>query len=324
MINLQNSWVISPVTIPNTDICCYLNGNQVLSVGGFGGSGANSNCYMATINSDGSLTPFIQVNSFPDILYRPALAITKPNGIMHFLGGQHGSGFAASQVFYTFSMTPTGFSMINQTEIFPPGLLFTSTSIYASNGWIYLIGGADQTNTNSVNTWALQTDNLGHITTYKQVAQIPQTLQTGGLQYFASVEINGYLIVCGGADNPGVIHAEMYKAKLLSSGDLGPWQYIGNMPSGVRLSHGAVSFEDFMIVAGGGSNASGTILTPTVDLLRFDANCNLISGTIHPSPLALLGRNLWKSAFIYNKILYLVGTVYLSGAPFPIQSLSLV
>jgi hypothetical protein len=214
-------------------------------------------------------------------------------------------------------MTQNGFSIINSTEVFPPGLLFTSTSIYASNGWIYLIGGADQTNTNSLNTWAMQINDAGHLTSYRSVSQIPTTLQTGGLSYFAVVEMNGYLVVCGGADNPGVIHAEMYKARLLSNGDLGPWVYIGNLPSGVRYIHGAVSYEDLMIVAGGVTNDAATNFVPTVDLIRFDANCNIVSGSVHPAQLAFTTRNLWKSAFIYNKTLYLIGT---SGA----QSLSLV
>src|SRR5277367_196244 len=315
MVNLKKNWAISSTTVPVSFTPAFLSGGQILVAGGIKNSSyaCTNACYASSIVTDGVLTPFVPAGTIPTTtgaINSPAgVGIVPGTGLMYLMGGvttTDDTGGASSTALYSFTLNKGGNAAAKASDVIPQELA-ASACVDASNGWCYILGGVDSTNNCILNTWAVQVSNQGHITGLKAVAQVPQTYQTLGLYGHFVVEANGYLICGGGRDDTGANRAEMYKAKILLNGDLGPWSYIGNLPSGPRIYSGAVMFDNTLIVAGGASDAEVSVFYSKVDLVNFDSNMNPISGYIHPALLPVVGSLQQRGVFVYNGHMYVVG-----------------
>lgn len=209
------------------------NGYMYL-IGGFDGSATYDSVYYAKILADGSLDTWQATTSLPQ--ERAFHGSIVANGYLYVIGGDDSSNVATDTVYYARLKTDgTVGSWQTTTVLSNPRSDF---GIATSNGYVYVVGGLDDTgaSNNSVLYAKLKTD--GTIGNW-----IATNSLSSSLSRHSTVVASGYIYAIGGYDGfLARVTDEVEYAKLNIDGTVDSWQVNPNdLPSGIYYNPSAVA-----------------------------------------------------------------------------------
>lgn len=196
-----------------------------------------------------------------------------------------------------------------------------------SNGFIYMIGGFDGTNTfnsvyyakmnadGSVGTWQCQgtaaATSCGASATGLPNANSLPTVR----RYAATTVANGYLYVIGGVDATPTAASTVYYAKLNSDGTTGTWQTnayaIGQTTGSVtvqpRVAPSLVVSNGFIYALGGCSDNAATCGTPSATTYYAKLNADGSVGAWTSTGALSQARGMGVAVFANGNIYFLGG-----------------
>ncbi len=281
----------------------------IYSVGGYNVTSQN-NVYYAEVNMDGSVGVFT-TSSNPLPAVRSDHGLVVANRYLYVVGGSSNGTNAQSTIYYS-QLNSDGANGSWQTNSFslPEGR--RSAGVISANGYIYVVGGNDGTNTESTVFYAkLNADgSTGAWTT--SANSLPAVRQDVGI-----ASTNGYLYLLGGTNNGASSQNDVYRARLNSDGTTTSWTSTTSLPS-VNSWLGAAVANGY-IYTFGGSGANGT----ATHYAKINANGTI--GTWATSATSSSGvRQSYGQLLMVNGYLYAIGgwngsapqsTVYYATTP---------
>lgn len=167
-------------------------------------------------------------------------------------GGRNGNGEASDQVIAgLIDAVGTISSWSNTTSLPEPRSFHASVAATPFNskvdgsGYVFVLGGtnADGDVISDVSVAALNND--GTLQSWDNSRALPEALHSSGAVIFRST-----IYVAGGADSDNSSVSKVYKASINEDGQLGEWETLPELPSGVAY-HGFVSFGGYLYSVGG-------------------------------------------------------------------------
>lgn len=245
-----------------------VNGESAIITNGYiyvaGGSLTSVATYSAKINADGSVGSWVAQTSLP-IASNFGYPVSA-NGYMYMLGGQNSGG----------RLTTTQFAKLNADGTI--GAWGTTTPLpdkrvehfaTVANGYIYVIGGIDDSFTPMTTAYYAKLNADGTIGSWSTTTALPVALESAG-----TVTANGYVYAIGGKTGSGACSTlctnAVYYAKLNADGTLGAWN-TGTGTGLPALTHTrAVLMNGYMYAIGGYS--SGEVNLATVYYSKLNAD----------------------------------------------------
>jgi hypothetical protein len=176
-------------------------------------------------------------------------------------------------------------------------------------GFLYVIGGATDAAGHAsaaVYRGALAPD--GSVTAWTAMSALPVALHSGGAAVF-----HGQLYVAGGATGADVPVGTVYRARIDTSGTLGPWQAEAGLPS-ARAHFGFGAFGGYLYALGGDSAVTapdaGTAASAMADVVL--APIDLRTGAI-ASPGWTTAASKLKKAVSRNTAVMAGGNVLVTA-----------
>lgn len=263
-------------------------GGYVYWVGGLNNlSQAQSTVWSAPLNSNGSVGTWTQsANQLQNV--RALHSSVVVNGYLYVFGGQDAA--TANNSAYYAPLGANG-AVGSWSAAQTLGTTRSSTAAVTANGYVYVIGGYD--NSNNIKNTVLYSPagangTLGSWTTNAQ--NLP-----GAVYGATSVVANGYVYVIGG-NNPSTV-STVYYAKLNSDGSTGAWSTNTNaLPTALAYSTSVVS-NGYVYVMGG--NNAGQVNTVYYAKLNSDGSVGTWS-TANTLPQVLSsGTSVVANGYVY-------------------------
>lgn len=116
-----------------------------------------------------------------------------------------------------------------------------------ANGYLYIIGGRDNTNTTRDTSYYAKLNADGSVGTWSATTVLPSA-RFGQ----ATVAYNGYIFVIGGFNSSLTAQTSVYSAKVNADGTLGSWSTLsGVLPTGLTNINGASVANGYVYIVGG-------------------------------------------------------------------------
>ncbi|PYP33286.1 MAG: hypothetical protein DMD49_03650 [Gemmatimonadetes bacterium] len=177
------------------------------------------------------------------------------------------------------------------------------TTYGTDTGFVYSIGGADNTGTPTTGVYYAGIGTNGSLEAWKATASLPAALAfhaaVAATPRNSPVNTTGYLYVLGGATNSS---GTVYRAALNADGTVGAWTSVGTLPP--LHSFGAIIHLGSLYVVGGANNSANTaVATVYRRTIQVDGSLTTPPGTQGPlpAPRARLGIGA------YGLYMYAVG-----------------
>jgi len=251
------SWTTSASSLPAVrDRATSVTSNgYIYEIGGVDNTNnANSTVYYAKANSDGSIGSWTtNANPLPDVRRNASSVVA--NGYVYEIGGCQtgcgGGGSTTSTVYYA-KLNPDGSTGVWQTS---PNTLLSprfGTSAAVANGYVYLLGGLDDTLTARATVYYAKLNADGSIGAWQTSANaLPSALS-----FASTVVANGYIYEIGG--QLGADQNSVYYSKLNADGSIGSWQTNTNTLPASQALHTSVVSNGYVYVIGGDGGTNGT------------------------------------------------------------------
>lgn len=176
----------------------------------------------------------------------------------------------------------------------------------SSSNFVYVTGGADDTNAAKTTVWSANVLGGGQLGPWVATASLPAArafhASVVATPFNSRVKGNGYIYVLGGAtDAGGAPTSAIYRASLATDGTVGTWEPSGDLPAPLH-STDAVVFRGEIYIAGG--STTGNAPVATVYRARIDS-----LGTLGPwQTMAAL-----PTARSYHGLTQFGGSLYIFG-----------
>ncbi len=303
----------NPVPEVRENSLVSINNGYIYITGGYNPAiGTQSGTYYAKLNSDGSTGAWSLGTSLPSSRWEHTQLVY--NGYIYVIGGQSGNGSSTAQstVYYSkFNGDGTLGPWLTGTNM--PTKRVCHASVTA-NGYIYAIGGADETNTNSNTVYYAQMNANGSIGSWSTASNnLPDNIACS-----STVVNNGYVYLFGGdnGNNWSNVLPNVYYAALNLDGSVGSWQSTVALPKALDVSTAQILNGKVYVI--GGYDNTGKLQT-SMYYSSFNVDGTLTSWST--STTALPTGDKYKSA-TSNGILYITGSyptgsnsVYYTGSP---------
>ncbi len=206
------------------------------------GGNSSSDVSYAQINGDGTIGSWTTTTSLPTT--RAGMGVSVYNGRVYVTGGNgNGSNVGTTDVLYA---TINGDGTIGS---WTTGTSFTTARTFGqsvvSNGRIYVLGGATNSNATSANT-SVQFATIngdGTIGSWTSTTNLPSARAL-----FGAVVSGGLIYITGGFNGAGI--ADTYSIAINGDGTLGSWS-AGSSFSTVRYGHSAALINGYLYTIGG-------------------------------------------------------------------------
>jgi hypothetical protein len=164
------------------------------------------------------------------------------------------------------------------------------------NGYMYAVGGYDDTLTNPIATVEYAPINSDWtVGTWQTTTQLPAERRRT-----TTVAYNGYLYAIGGVDASNFNRDTVYYAPINTNGTLGSWSTTTQMPTTLS-AHTGFAYNGYMYVLGGWDGSGRT------DAVRYaPINANGTLGSWSSTTSLPLGRD-YHSTAVYNGYVYVGG-----------------
>ena len=175
-----------------------------------------------------------------------------------------------------------------ETTKLPKGLY--SPVAVVSNGYIYLLGGANYSSGHNYNVYSARILEDGGLSEWSNIGEF----QTG-MVYSSAVAMNGYLYVVGGYQirEPEGGTNIVYRAQVGENGTLAdPFRLLTNLP-GRWLSNGLVSFNGNIFVLGGRKDYAQTRLVMSSRINQYMTLSDWEENTLLPEGLWSYDAAAW-------------------------------
>jgi hypothetical protein len=222
------------------------------------------------------------------------------NGYIYHIGGVDGTGATIATTQYaklnadgTVGTWASTTSLPNALRQFQP---------VVSNGYVYVIGGRDNSNTTVATSYYAKINTDGTLGTWNTTT----ALTSGTVARFAhgSIAYNGYMYVMGGYNSAISAQGSVYYNKINADGTLGTtWTATTSFSTGLAGLNGTVAANGYAYVVGGFDGTSGT---DYVRRAKINADGTMSSWTNQTGVVPGGGDENWQN-FVANGYLYIVG-----------------
>lgn len=273
------SWTATAsLPAPRRDASITTSNGYLYVVGGYDGSSAVSTVYAAKINIDGTIGSWSTVRALPSASSGgSAIAV---NGYLYTMGGTtNGAANGASLETHYAKIYSDG-SLSTWTRSTDLVYYRMGATAAASNGYMYVMGGANNAGTPVQSVFYAKINTDGSFGVWTAAPNyLPATRYAAG-----SVAANGYLYVIGGSTDTTTANSQstVYYAPVRADGTTGVWQTATNsFPSTIRLIRPTV-YNGYIYVAGG-YNAAGaslsTVYYSSLQRVRVNGTLDLLGGS---------------------------------------------
>ncbi|KKW01800.1 MAG: GXT repeat-containing collagen-like protein, partial [Parcubacteria group bacterium GW2011_GWA1_49_11] len=266
----------------------------------------------AKVNSDGSIGTWqVAGNVLPASLMD--LASVTSYGYVYAIGGSTGSGNLAVSAVYYAKLNADG--TVGSWSTASNGLpaVRRSHSSVVANGYVYVIGGKDNTPTIQSTVYYAKLNNDGTVGSWSTTTILPE-----GRELQTSVVANDYLYVIGGANNAGTVRSTVYYARLNSDGTVGSWSTASNVLLEVVKDSATVAVNGYIYTIGG-TNASvrlSTVYYSSLSRVSIAGTLDLLgltSGSLTDSP-GDTGGEIYAGRIFSNNNLEVTGNATVWGS----------
>jgi len=249
-------------------------------------------------NDSGQLSTWAtNANSLPTT--RQYAASASANGYIYMMGGISLGGYSNTAVYAKVNADGSTSPWTTSGNTLPQGIITPAGT--AANGYAYVIGGRNNTNTPQTTTYYSKLNSDGSIGTWQTNAS---TLPSG-VACASSVAANGYIYVLGGESSggnsicSGTAVSTVYYAKLNADGSTSSWITNSNSLPNTRSSATAVVANGYVYVVGGGNNVPQTSVYYAK--LNSDGSTGSWSTNANNLPAATKGAGtLVSNGYIYE------------------------
>jgi N-acetylneuraminic acid mutarotase len=135
----------------------------------------------------------------------------------------------------------------------------------AAGNFVYVTGGADDTNAPRTSVWFASVLASGQLATWTNATPLPAGRAFHAMvvatPFNSRVKGTGFVYVIGGAtDASGTPSSTIYRAPLAADGNAGAWEALGTLPAALH-STDAVLFRGEIYIAGGSTTGNAPIAT---------------------------------------------------------------
>lgn len=219
-----------------------LNGYMYL-IGGFD-TARISNVHYATINaSNGTLGTWTTTSSLPYGNYGHMSVIVSK--YVYLVGGSHTTATVNDDVLFAEINTAGTLGTWTETTNMPDGMYRHSVVTY--NGYIYVLGGVNQTPSTKNNVYFAPVNSDGTITAWAETQTLNNNRSTG-----AAAAYNGYMYLLGGSD--GTSYQSTVEYQIINNGgtgDVSSWTADAGSQPGTRRYHKVVAYNGYIYALGG-------------------------------------------------------------------------
>jgi hypothetical protein len=239
------------------------------------------------------------------------------NQYVFVTGGRNGNGEASDQVVTgLINANGTISSWASTTSLPQPRSFHAAVAATPFNskvngsGFIFILGGTNANGSAVADVSFAALNNDGTLEAWSNSRALPEALYSTGAVIFRSS-----IYVAGGVDANNSTVAKAYKAKINENGQLGEWETLPELPSGVAY-HGFMSFGGFLYSVGGETGITtpdeGTQVTAisqiyyskinlrTGEIGDWSENSNTIGKERSKHSTMILGGNMFISSGLYS------------------------
>jgi hypothetical protein len=187
----------------------------------------------------------------------------------------------------------------------------------AYNGYVYVIGGVDNTNTKSATVYYAPLGSNGNITTAWSTTN---SLNLPNFE-FSTAQYNGYIYVAGGNNSVDGNTTKTEYAQITSNGTLSAWTVdVGGNFTTARLHHASVAYNGYLYIMGGDNGAGCTASASFQDVQYAPLNADGSVGTWSNSHSLVHATTLTtQGAVAYNGYVYLTSGCHGGGYEWGMQ-----
>jgi len=221
------------------------------------------------------------------------------NGYIYQLGGVDGTGATVATTQYAKQNADGTLGSWTATTSLPTTIRQFQPVV--ANGYIYVIGGRDNSNTALSSTYYAKLNADGSIGIWNTGLPIPSVRFGSGTVYY-----NGYMYVIGGFNNSAAAQSTVYSAKVNADGtlDSGSWTTNTALSSVTSNVNGAIVANGYLYLVGGFVGSSDT---DTITYSKISSTGTLGSWTTTSAGTILGGGDENFETYVANGYLYAVG-----------------
>ena len=294
------AWLTSVSALPvgTTGHSSVASNGYVYVIGGSDGVDVQAAVYYAKLNSDGSVDAWqTSPNALPAGRYLSSVVST--DGYVYVTGGYDTNN--QSTVYFA-NLNSDGSTGTWTTNINALPEARSSHSSIASNGYIYVLGGVDESNIAQSSVFYAKINSGSIPSPATSVWSMSANDLPATRWSHSSVANNGYVYVLGGIDG-GSTQLTVYYAKLGKNGSVGEWMTSANaLPAERRYLSSAVS-GDYIYVLGGADATSALSSVFYAKLNRRDGSVGAWMTNANPLP----ANRSSSSSFVADGYVYVVG-----------------
>ncbi len=283
-----------------------IDNGYVYIMGGYNGTTYFNDTQYAPINANGTIGTWTASTTMPNA--EELFPVVSFSGYIYTLDGWNGSTDVTAT--YYSSQDNGGPGTLSAWTTESPNqlpILWGYGQTLAYNGYLYIIGGSNQTLGDIGLVYFAPINNDGSIGTWTQTS----TLNTAR-NFFLAVAYNGFMYALGGQVGGPYTNTVEYTS-INSNGTLNAWSEPAamNLPNAEAYLSG-FAYNGYLYFMGGGTGGSPNTYYNTVYYASINSNGTLNSWTLNPTTIPVA---IWDSvALTYNGFAYLVGGINSTGA----------
>ncbi len=231
------------------------------AIGGGDGTTDVSSTEYAKINSDGTIDSWQYNTSLTDTASKFGMAWAADK--TYIVNGKQSGSLSSSVKMFTINNGGSGAIGSWQTATTSLATARKGHCLVANNGYLYAIGGLDNTDTLLTSVEYAQLDSIGEPGSWSTTTALPIAQA-----YLGCVVHDGSLYIVGGQGGGQSGGQSVRYTTFNSNGTLGSWTSTTNLPA-ARYGHSAFAYNNYLYTVGGAVNApnflydfEGGVLTP--------------------------------------------------------------
>ena len=278
------TWILSTTTLPfaGSNLPMAVIGNFVYLFGGWNGTAASDVVYSSTINTDGTLSAFVNTNQNLPIATCSTQAYS--NGSYVYLFGNYNSGSGSNAIYYAPITNSTIGTWVKSTIVLPASIYNVSWTQVGTS--VFIVGN------NTTTVYIASFDNTGMLT-----GIVDTTLAIPSVNNAPQIVASGdYLYYIGGNNSSGNAY-NIYQSSYVN-GILSPWATIPTFMAPSLTAMGVVISGSYLYVLGGAINGS-----TTNSIWPYDINPVSNYSLVPTSPFTAIPAAVYLTANLQAKAL---------------------
>jgi N-acetylneuraminic acid mutarotase len=201
--------------------------------------GGSTSVLYAKLNADGTTASWATAGTLAVNIKSNGVAAA--NGYVYAIGGSNTTPTAQTAVYYAKQNADGTLASFATTTAL--GTATTRLTAVTANGYIYVLGGGDESGSKYATTYYAPLNADGSIGSWTSTTALPNQRESAN-----AVVLNGYVYVLGG--NGGSVVDTVYYAPLNSNGTIGSWSSTTALPA-VRHTGSVVTMNGYIYYIGG-------------------------------------------------------------------------